>query len=111
MALAQYRALTDLIGPGGTYYPAGSIFTDLNQPGWIPGTPMLDPLNSTAVQLFYAVGVQLLGRMNFGTPPPISYWAPFPSAGGTRPYALTGPIAASLGLSPINWTETRGAVP
>jgi hypothetical protein len=105
--MATYFALADIIGPGGSYITAGQTFTDANAPGWIPATPMLDPLDAPAVQAYWAVGPQLPGliRTQFvgnSVRQPITYWIPNPNptlpGNPGREYVLTGPIAAALGL-------------
>jgi hypothetical protein len=114
--MATYRALQDISAP--TYIQAGQIFSDgapdYSIPvGWVPPA-CVDPISPDAIQNFWNAGVQLLGLVrqqwtNTGAiAPPQICWAPFPSAGGTRPYQLTGAGAA---LGPVNWTNTRGANP
>ena len=119
--MAVYRALQDLSVPA--FISAGTLFFSR----WsnhrtrrcaagatgMGARTAVDCVDSDAIQKFWNAGVQLLGlvRQQFtGVPvaPPQIYWQPFPSAGGTRPYQLTGAGAA---LGPVNWTNTRGANP
>jgi hypothetical protein len=109
--MATYRALQDIyLGGNWPYAPAGTTLTDQapnpNIPqGWVPPAAV-DPLDDDAVNAFWNAGVQLLGPVRVA--PPKTYWTPYPSAGGTRPYILTG-LGAWLGFR--NWLETRGVAP
>ena len=114
--MALYRALTNLLTDYGYYVTANTTFSDgatsapgvpqMATPNWGPAG--VDCLDLDACQKLFAQGVCQLGQIPMGVPPPKVYWQPFPSAGGTRPYQLTGAGAA---LGPVNWTNTRGANP
>jgi hypothetical protein len=114
--MASYRFLQDH-NIGGQTYLAGTTASTADVGGtlptnWVP-TGQVDPIDGTAIQAFFNAGVQLLGAVRsqwtgIVVAPPAIYWQPFPSAGGTRPYQLTGAGAA---LGPVNWTNTRGANP
>jgi hypothetical protein len=111
--VATYRALQDIsLDASWPYITAGQMLTDGldgNPPNiplnWVPPAAV-DPISPDAIQNFWNAGVQQLGLVRVSRP--LIYWAPFPSAGGTRPYQLTG-AGAALGFR--NWTTTRGAAP
>jgi hypothetical protein len=121
--MAQYRALhtinangqADAI-TGATNWPTippNTVFSDqagdsvpqMVPQGWTPSS--VDPLNQDAIQKVWNAGPYQLMGLKTAYRPSI-YWAPFPSAGGTRPMQLTG---AGASLGPRNWTDTRGAAP
>jgi hypothetical protein len=83
MMTRVYRFLEDHV-VGQFYIPAGTIATTAigdvlpNQPPWKP-TPNVDPLNTFAVNDFYAAGPQYPGlfRTQFAfqpVNPPVTYW-------------------------------------
>jgi hypothetical protein len=97
--MAKYRLLEDhyinnaLLAAGSTVTDTGSGAELPN--GWTP-TPNVDPLDSGALSLFYALGPVLPGKIvtQFSTTvvnPPATYW----KKQSNGQYALTG-LGASL---------------
>jgi hypothetical protein len=102
--MARYRWLQDGVGPSGQYFNAGDIASTADVGGTLPANwvppPAVDPLDTAAVNAFYAAGPQLLGlvRQQWSTQPvspPTTYWRQLP---GTRMWQLTG---LGAGLAPI----------
>jgi hypothetical protein len=90
------------------YFPAGSTAATsdvggLLPAGWVPG-PYVDPLDTAAVNAFYAAGVQQLltsqfGTLSFQVRPIATYWKATAIPGSpAMSYQLTG---LGQALSPI----------
>ena len=94
---ASYAVVAPTQLPGGTVVTCGTTLTEgANIPfGWLP-PPTVDPLNTAAVNAFYAEGVQFLayGFNQSYCQIPVTYWKGVPGAPGF--YALTG-LGAGLG--------------
>ncbi len=98
--MATYRALQDMwLGGNWPYVTAGTILTDGpggNLPnGWVPNGAV-DPLDTAAVNAFWAAGPQIPGLIRSQwtfIAPPVTYWVPTGTP-GLRQYKLTGPGAA-----------------
>jgi hypothetical protein len=98
--MSSYRFLQDAY-IGGLYFPAGSTAATADAGGllptaWIPG-PFVDPLDTPAVNAFYAAGPQRAAKQWGGTngapgPKPATYWLASPQ--GANPsvmlWSLTG---------------------
>jgi hypothetical protein len=91
--MAQYRALQDCY-LAGAYVNAGDIVT---LPNTIIPPAAVDPLDTPAVNAFFAAGPQLCGliRQQWSTiiAPPVTRWIPGP---GANQWQLTG-LGAALG--------------
>jgi hypothetical protein len=90
----QVRFLQDYFDGSG-YYQAGTVAT--MPANWIP-TVNCDPLDTAAVNAFFAAGPKLTGlvRQQWSTvfvAPPVTRWIPGP---GAWQWSLTG-LGASLG--------------
>ena len=104
--MSRYRFQQDAY-IGGLYFTAGSVAATadvggLLPTGWVPG-PYVDPLDTAAVNAFYAAGPKPLifqfGTLSFQVSPPKTYWqsAAIPGSGAMS-YSLTG---LGIGLPPI----------
>jgi hypothetical protein len=94
---------------GGLYFPAGSTAATADAGGllptaWVPG-PFVDPLDTPAVNAFYAAGPQRAAKQWGGTnggpgPKPATYWlaTPSPSNPSVMLWRLTG---LGIGKAPI----------
>ena len=106
--MSTYRLLADhyinnQLLPAGTTQTTADIPGGLLPANWQPSNAV-EPLDTPAVNAFYAAGPQLLGllRGQFGfIAPPVTYWQWSVINAGTsyRRWTLTG---LGAGLAPIN---------
>jgi hypothetical protein len=94
--MAQYRFLTDHMLPGGGYVQAGTTLSTVDVGGtlptnWVPSNAV-DPLDSPAVNAFYARGPQITPLIrgqwsDVFVAAPKTYWKQIPA---TNQWQLTG---------------------
>jgi hypothetical protein len=112
--MSKYRFLQDH-HIGGLYYSAGSTASTADVGGllptaWVP-TPNVDPLDTPAVNAFYAAGpskrVPQFGTLSFQVGPPATAWiaTPVPNNSGVMQFSLSG---LGSGLSPVFYANGTG---
>ena len=97
--MAQYRMLQDHFDANGRYYQAGTIASTQDAggtlpTGWTP-TGQVDPLDTPAVNAFYAAGPQLNGPIKtqwsaLSVAAPVTRWVERVNPNPYREYVLTG---------------------
>jgi hypothetical protein len=112
--MAKYRFLQDHY-IGNLYFSAGTTASTSDVGGllpanWVP-TPNVDPLDTPAVEAFYAAGPNKIvpqpGPCLFATYAPATYWvwAAVPGNSSVLKFSLTG---LGAGLSPVFYGNGTG---
>jgi hypothetical protein len=114
--MAKYRFLQDHY-VNGCYWPAGTVASTADvvtgpalPTNWVP-TPNVDPLDTAAVNAFYAAGpnkrVFQFGTLSFQVAPPATYWiaTPQPSNPSVVQFTLSG---LGSGKAPVFYANGTG---
>jgi hypothetical protein len=108
--MSVYRFLQDHY-IGNLYYSAGSTARTADVCGSLPTGWVPDPLDTAAVNAFYAAGpnkrVPQFGTLSFQVAPPATYWiaTPVPNNSAVMQFSLSG---LGAGLSPIFYANGTG---